>query len=340
MPGTSGFERPIVDLPNGEKNEEQASIPSAVAADRGRSVLRLSDLDPHGTSIIPLIGSPISGVVGPLVYNKLFDEYGIAAFSKPIEIRAEQLPSFLDAVRLLGITGFVLTSPLKSAIVPLLDDVDDVSLAYSSVNAVRIREDGRAIGRGLDGTGVVGAFDSRGVGLAGKRVLMLGAGGVGGVLASGFATRGAAKITILNRTEAKAARIARVLNEQSDIEVAIGELTNRRLRDAAADADIVLQATTLGMKASSEDWGEFEFMDSLHANAWVMEAVSNPPRTRFVAAAQARGLNVILGMDMMVEQLAAIFSFLLDVRLPDDGKEFARQFYRDRFDYRDEPLGA
>ena len=291
--------------------------------------MRLQELDTHRLAIVPLIGSPVSATFAPNVYNRLFDEYGINAVSRPIEIHPAQLPEFLQAVRLLGIPGFVLTAPLKSAIVPLLDDVDDVSRLFNSVNVVRL-VDGRFRGSGLDGVGVIGSFDSRGVELSGKRVMMIGAGGVAGILAAAFAERGASQLTIVNRTLPKAEAIGVALRSFCDMDVTTEELTVENLNRLGPEVDVVLQATTLGMKSSDRDWTDLEFLAHVRTDAWVMEAVSNPVRTSFVRAAEEHGLNVILGVDMMVEQLGAIFSYLLDIDVPREGKAIAREFFRER----------
>lgn len=295
--------------------------------------MRIRDLDPHRLGLLPLIGSPISASTASSVYNRVFDEYGVHAVFRPIEITVEQLPAFLDAAKLLGLPGCVLTSPLKSAVVPLLDEVDPISRAFRSVNAIRFR-DGVASGRGLDGAGVVGAFDSAGVELAGARVAMLGAGGVSGVFASELAQRGIAAITILNRTEEKARTIADALRELFPaVEVGIAELTAENAASSARDADILLQGTTLGSKAAGTEWPDFGFVDALPAHAWVLEAVSNPPETGLIRAAKERGLGTLLGMDMLVEQMTTMFRFLLDVELPPEAREIARDYYCDLFGY-------
>ncbi|MBS6347322.1 MAG: shikimate dehydrogenase [Oscillospiraceae bacterium] len=296
--------------------------------------MNLLEMNPHETRFIPLIGSPIGGSTASFLYNKIFAECGINAMSYPVEVKKGELPEFLAAVKFMNSPGCILTSPHKQDIIQYIDDVDDASRVFRSVNAVRFYEDGHTEGHGMDGTGVIGAFDDNGVDLKGKEVVMLGAGGISGIFASELANRGIRKLTILNRTAEKAQYVAETLAARTSVETAYNTYTPEHARQAVETADILIQATTLGMKGSGQDHPDLSFMEVLPSTAWVMEAVSNPPETSVIKKAKELNLRTVLGMEMLVNQVKALCKFLLDWDAPDEAKQIGIDFYCSLFQYK------
>lgn len=295
--------------------------------------MNLLEMNPHETRYIPLIGSPIGGSTASYLYNQIFAAFGINAMSYPVEVKKGELPEFLAAVKFMNTPGCVLTSPHKQDIIQYIDDVDEASRVFRSVNTLRFREDGRIEGHGLDGKGVIGAFDDNGVDLKGKEVVMLGAGGISGIFATELANRGIRKLTILNRTVDKARYVTETLAALTPVETACGEYTPENARRAVETADILIQATTLGMKGSGHDHPDLSFMEALPEGAWVMEAVSNPPETAVIKKAQELGLHTVMGMEMLVNQVSAICKFILDWEAPEEAKKIGIDFYCNLFNY-------
>ena len=285
--------------------------------------MNLLEMNPHETRYIPLIGSPIGGSTASYLYNQIFAAFGINAMSYPVEVKKGELPEFLAAVKFMNTPGCVLTSPHKQDIIQYIDDVDEASRVFRSVNTLRFREDGRIEGHGLDGKGVIGAFDDNDVDLKGKEVVMLGAGGISGIFATELANRGIRKLTILNRTVDKARYVTETLAARTPVETACGKYTPENARRAVETADILIQATTLGMKGSGHDHPDLSFMEALPEGAWVMEAVSNPPETAVIKKAQELGLHTVMGMEMLVNQVSAICKFILDWEAPEEARRSA-----------------
>ncbi|WHH57785.1 hypothetical protein [Petroclostridium sp. X23] len=88
--------------------------------------MNLSEMNPHQTKIIPLIGSPIGGFISPHVHNYLFDLYKVNAMNLPVEIRKRELAGFIEVTKLMNFSGFILTMPNKVDIIPLVDEIDEV----------------------------------------------------------------------------------------------------------------------------------------------------------------------------------------------------------------------
>ncbi|MDE2566827.1 MAG: shikimate dehydrogenase, partial [Burkholderiales bacterium] len=127
-----------------------------------------------------ILGDPVAQVRAPEVYNHLFQRHGIDAVLVPLKLPAAALPGFLAhgmAAENLG--GFWATIPHKAALAELLQPTDPVAVVAGAVNAVRRLADGRLESALFDGIGFVKGLDHFGIGVAGRRVLVVGAGGGG-----------------------------------------------------------------------------------------------------------------------------------------------------------------
>lgn len=273
------------------------------------------------TQIVYNVGDPIARTNAPRVYNKLFEALDMNAIMLPVQIPKGGLPQFLEACRTLNIRYICPTMPHKADIIPLLDDVEEASRIFRSVNAVKIDADGTSHGIGLDGKGAVGALLSVGIDLAGKKALLYGAGGISGAIAYELARRGAAQISIANRTLEKAEQVAEMLGKHFRLNAKALVCSQAALDQEAADTDIVLQLTPLGMAGYGQKHDYLGFIQKLPGHAAVMDAVINPPGTDMLQAARARGLRTVAGMDMLVSQMDEIFAFLFGRTLSEANRQ-------------------
>lgn len=260
------------------------------------------------TKLFPIIGCPMGQSSAAFVYNPLFQIYKTNEIMFPIEIPKGGLPDFMKAFRTLGMKHFTLTMPHKSDIIPLLDEVDADSKIFNSVNIIKL-ENGKTIGRGMDGKGCLAAIKSAGVDLHGMEVVILGAGSIIGVICLEMAKAGVKKVTIINRTMENAAKIANIIETHTSMSVAYAEWTKENLDKLAASCDFFMQSTPLGMFGFEKQQEYMGFVDKMKADCIFMENIVNPPETEIVKKAKARGLKVIHGIDMMLGQLGEIFYF-------------------------------
>lgn len=170
------------------------------------------------TKLVLNIGDPMGKTNAPRAYNKLFGELDMNAIMLPVEVEKGKLPQFMEACKMLGIRYISPTMPHKKDIIPLLDDVDESSRIFQSVNAIRIDGDGTSHGVGMDGKGALNAILSSGAQLEGKEAVMLGSGSISGVIGLELSKHGIRKLTILNRTVEKAQEIADILNTHTSME--------------------------------------------------------------------------------------------------------------------------
>ena len=278
--------------------------------------MKLENIKPNlETKLVLNVGYPMGKTNAPRVYNKLFSLLDMNAIMLPVEIQKGELQSFMDAVKTFHIRYFFPTMPHKADIIPFLDEVDENSRILRSVNAVRIDENGKSYGVGLDGVGAVGSLAAGGAMLDGGEVMMLGTGGISGVIGLELARKGVKKLTMLNRTVRNAKEIASILAVETGMEVVSLASDPTNLDKAAKNADVFIQATPLGMAGFSHNHPYLGFIDRLPEHCTVFDVVINPPDTPVIAKAKAKGLKAIPGMNMLVGNVAAIFTAMFGVKI-------------------------
>lgn len=267
------------------------------------------------TGLVYNIGYPMKNSNAPIAYNSLFASKGMNMLMLPLEVPKGRLPELLKACRTMNVHYLCPTMPHKSDIIPLLDDVDEFSKIFNSVNAVKIDADGTSHGIGMDGRGVTNALRESGTSLEGASVMLVGSGAICGVIGLELSRQGVRELHILNRTVEKAQFIADKINTHTAMEAYAHSLTKETLADRATQADVLIQATPLGMKGYGHDYEDLSFIDSLPDHCTVLDVILNPPCTALRACAKERGLKTIPGMKMLLGQMDSIFSYLWGVKL-------------------------
>lgn len=272
------------------------------------------------TGLVLNIGFPMKNSNAPIAYNSLFASRNMNMLMLPLEVPKGRLPDLLSACRTMNIHYLCPTMPHKGDIIPFLDDVDELSRVFHSVNAVKIDPDGTSHGVGMDGRGTVNALLEAGVKLDGARVLLAGAGAICGVIGVELSRQGVRNLQILNRTRENAQMIADKLNTHTSMRATADTMDASTLAQGAEQADVLIQATPLGMKGYGADYEDISFIDRLPSHAAVMDVVLNPSVTSIRRRAMERGLKTVPGMEMLLGQMDAIFGYLWDVKLTDKDK--------------------
>lgn len=272
------------------------------------------------TELVLNVGDPIGKTNAPRCYNKLFERLDMNAIMLPCEIKKGDLPKFLDACHLMGIHYLCPTMPHKGDFVDLLDDVDEASRLLRSVNAIRIDENG-SHGTGMDGKGAIKAMLNGGAKLDGIHALVYGAGGISGVVTYELAQKGVKKLYIANITPEEPKQIARVLRENTAMEVEVLSLDPKGLDRAAEDCELFANLTPLGMKGFPYCHEYLGFVDRLPKTATVFDCIINPPASETILAGKKNGLNTVPGMQMLVAQMDEIFGFLFNKKITQEDKD-------------------
>ena len=251
------------------------------------------------TRVLALFGFPVAHSLSPAMHNASFAALGLDYVYVPFEVEPEHLETAVRGAVALGVRGFNATMPHKRALLPLVDEASAAARVARAVNTVVVEDGGRLHGHVTDGTGLVAACREAGVELAGRRVLLLGAGGVSAPVALAFDAAGIASLAVCNRTNKRAAALEETLRAAS-LRSPVSMLPFARRDDAAAEADVIVNATALGMRD-----GDPLPLDAaaLRRETAVCDAVYRPDgETALVAAARAAGAPVVTGKRMLLHQ--------------------------------------
>lgn len=250
-----------------------------------------------------VIGDPIAHSKSPNMHNMWFEEMNIDATYIPIHVKSEQLEQAVTSLKILGASGWNVTIPHKQAIIPFLDELDEMAGKMGAVNTVVRLPDGKLKGYNTDGPGFVHSLEEKvGKEHREKKVLIIGAGGAARGIAFALGQYGYTDLTIANRTTQKAQEII--------CEIGLGQAIS--LIDAQQQLNeygIIIQCTSAGLAQS-----EFSLplsLDKLQEGAIVADIVYNPLMTPFLIEAQKRKAIIVNGLGMFVHQGAIAFNHWL-----------------------------
>ena len=255
------------------------------------------------TRLYGLFADPVEHLQTPAVLNELLDRRTVDAVFVPLHVTPEHLAVAVEGMRRIrNFAGFCVSIPHKAEAAGLCDELLPNATACGVVNSVRIDPDGRLIGETFDGLGIVKAIEAQRVLNADTRVLLVGAGGAGRAIAVAMALAGVGYLAIANRTRVKADDLAQTVRLAAPTCVAeSGSDFN------PASFDIVVNATSLGLNAQGPMPIE---ISRVSATALVVEVVMVPEVTPMLRAAEQRGLGVVVGREMLIQQVNIIADFL------------------------------
>ena len=265
------------------------------------------------TEVFAVIGDPIEHTLSPTMHNAAFENLGLDHVFLAFRVTPDEVEKALQGVRALGIRGLNVTMPHKHSVTEFIDEADATVKFLRSANTI-LNQRGRLRGFNTDGVGAVKALKNNGLELAGKKVLLLGAGGAAKAIALTL-TKEVDEVCILNRDGTKARELANIL-EPFGKRVVGDELSPRRIQQELGDSDVLINATSVGMTPNASE--------SLVKPSWlrtglhVMDIVYNPKETRLIQEAKAVGAKVITGVEMLLHQGAASFEIWTQCKAPID----------------------
>jgi shikimate dehydrogenase len=244
-----------------------------------------------------VLGNPVSHSLSPVMHNAAFKALGMDCEYHAFRVSKVALRDAIYGAYALGFGGLNLTIPLKEK---ALDIVKPTQIAeqIGAVNTIDFKKG--IVGYNTDGTGAKTALESNGIGLKGKNVLLLGAGGAARAIAFQLASDGAA-VTIANRTKERAIALAKDVSRIGKARVAGLE----ELKNIIQDCDILINSTAVGMAPKTSE--TIVTSDMMHSELVVFDIVYNPVDTMLLQEAKKAGAKTIDGVMMLVFQGAEAF---------------------------------
>ncbi|SRR5690554_719696 len=248
-----------------------------------------------------IFGYPVGHSLSPLLQNEAFKALGINGVYLPFEVKPGALEGAAHALRCLGMAGVNITIPHKEAIIPFLDAVEGDAALTGTVNTV-LHRDGKLIGYSTDGEGfLLSLRREAGIEPRGKNIVLLGAGGAARAVAFRLAQEGAGSLYLVNRSKERAEALREDLQARLGFTAACCGFSDPELHEAAANADLVINATSLGMYPAAGEAPPFP-LERCPTGCLICDLVYRPRETLWLKKARERGLPVLGGLGMLIYQ--------------------------------------
>ncbi len=258
--------------------------------------MRVSELPLQ--EIVGCLGHPVAGNPTQYMMEKAFAAVGLDWRYLTFDVLPEKLADAMRGVRALGFKGANFTIPHKVAVLQYLDELSPAAELMGAVNCVnRVGEN--LIGENTDGKGFVQSLREFGD-PAGKRIVILGAGGAARAIAVELALSGVSHITIVNRSAPRGEELAAALRDRVKAQADFAALGSEYA--VPADADVLINATSVGLSDASARVPVM--VNSLRPELIVSDVIFNPPQTWLLRTAADRGCRTLDGLGMLVNQAA------------------------------------
>jgi len=239
-----------------------------------------------------VIGNPIKHSLSPRLHNHWIKENNIDAVYDKKEINGSEIERIILEVKNGKIDGVNVTVPFKKTVVPFLDEMTSLSKETQSVNTI-YKKKNKIIGDNTDVGGFKNALKHINYNVKGKKIFILGAGGVASSIILALKKMDAAKIILSNRTIEKAKNLKKMY-PHLDL-VKWGDIK---------DFDIIINATSLGLKENDKIKINH---DDISAGKFFYDVIYKPKKTNFLSEAERYGNQIENGKLMFAYQAQLAF---------------------------------
>jgi 3-dehydroquinate dehydratase / shikimate dehydrogenase len=272
----------------GAVSAESKTAPGQISVRDLRGIYRIEQVD-AATRVYGVAGDPIEHSLSPVIMNTALRRENVNGVY--VALHAKTVKDLIYCIREIPLHGLSITMPYKQAVLEYLDNTDAHTSKIGACNTIVRGQDGKLYGFNTDIAGVVRPLEQR-ITIENAKVLVLGAGGAARAAVFGLKERGA-EVTILNRTSAKAQKLARQAKAR----------TIKRADLKKSVFDVIVNATPVGMSSTRE----CPLKDEEIQAKVVFDMVYDPVETRLLQVARAKGIAVIPGVEMFVHQAARQF---------------------------------
>ena len=249
------------------------------------------------SELCSLFGQPVAENPTVVMIEAAFRDLGLDWRYLTIEVAPERLADAVRGFRAMNFRGGNCTLPHKVAVVAHLDELSPSARLIGAVNCI-VRRGELLVGENTDGKGFLQSVQALGL-VAGKKVTVLGAGGAARAVAVELLQAGVAGINLVNRSQSRGHDLHAHLERHFPglVKLASWEVDYA----VPADCDILINATSIGLYPEVEARVPI-VEDTLRPGLLVCDIIPNPPRTRLLRVAEARGCRTLDGLGMLVNQ--------------------------------------
>ena len=272
------------------------------------------------TGLMALIGSPVGHSGSPAMYNFSFRHHNLDYAYMAFDIKEDQVPAALDAIRLFKMRGANVTMPCKNEAAKHMDELSPAARIIGAVNTI-VNEDGKLVGHITDGIGYMQSLKDNDIDVIGKKMTIAGAGGAATAIEIQAALDGVKEMSIFNIKDkfwANAEETVKKIRENTDCIVNLYDLDDKdKLREEIADSYLFAQATGVGMKPLE---GQTVVPDETYfrPDLIVTDTVYAPRETETLRLAKKAGCKTMNGLGMMLFQGDAAFHLWTGKHMPID----------------------
>ena len=239
-----------------------------------------------------IIGKPVTHSLSPVLHNHWFNKYNIEASYSLIDIDDHDLQSVIEKIKSKKLHGVNVTLPYKQKIIPYLDRLINDARLTNSVNTIYLDNNNTVVGENTDVYGLQAAYLKEIVSENNKKALVIGAGGVSPSVIFSLKKSNIQNISIVNRTHDKSIFLKKKFSFLNIIEW-------KFLKEEISNFDIIINATSLGLKNGQE----FEFnFENVKKNLIYIDTVYNPIETKTIKFLKENNVKTFGGLDMFIYQ--------------------------------------
>ena len=240
-----------------------------------------------------IIGNPVKHSLSPWLHNYWFEKYQIEANYSLLEIQENQIEKTIDNIRNKKLNGVNVTLPFKQKVIPFVDKLSSSARDSNSVNTILLDSEEKIVGENTDIYGLLSGYFKKIINKpANLKALIIGAGGVAPSVFVALKQSSITNITVINRTYEKSIFLKKKF---PDLKL----LQWSKIQDAIKNFDIIINATSLGLK-NNDDFN-FLFKDFKSSLIYI-DSIYNPMETKMIKHLKNKGVKTFNGLDMFIYQ--------------------------------------
>ncbi len=259
------------------------------------------------TKQLAIIGNPVSHSFSPQMHNYISEKMGLNYVYTALKVEENGFVAAIEGIRSMGFAGVNITAPYKIRACEKMDVLSERAKRFGSVNTC-VNKNGVLHGYNTDAEGFYRSLIREGIEVKDRDVLFVGAGGVTRPVMMYFAEIGAKSISIVNRTEAKAQKLADDTRALCGYGVEVG-ITKKHY-------DVVINTTSVGMHPNIDKSPVYD-MPYVDEHTAVADMIYNPEKTLFLKLAEEKGAKTVNGLGMLIYQGIVAYELFTGAELPD-----------------------